>query len=405
MNGPRQRSSWKRVTGTVAAAGVALLLVACAGESDDDESGSGGETGPIDIAYLNALTGDFAVAGKPEQQGVQLAIKQINAAGGVCDRKLRLAASEDDQGQANLSVAGLRKLVQEDGQELIIGPGITPPGLATAPVAEKLGVFFMLETAQREPWEGTKYVFSNISPQDTYSPLIADYLAQQMGEGPKKVAILYANVPYGQAGNELLTAEAEERGWDLAVDEAFDPTQFKFTAQVQKVVRANPDGVMIWGAATPADAQVLKQLVGAGYDGPITGDAAMTLPFIPEIAGKASENIVAPSQISYANPDDQTQKFLDSYQQAYDEPPTFLPGAAYDAVHIIGEAIEKADCKTDAESVATAMDGLSYKGVSGQFDYSADYKGGPQASSFKPITYRNGEYATPDDVTAPEGEQ
>lgn len=407
MNRPRQRGPWRRAAATAATVVVMVALGACAGGDDDEGDSSSGskDSGPIDLAYLNALTGDFAVAGKPEQQGVELAIKQINSAGGVCDRQLRLAATEDDQGQANLSVAGLRKLVQEDNQDLIIGPGITPPGLATAPIAEKLGVFFMLETAQREPWEGTKYVFSNISPQDTYSPLIADYLGQQMGDGPKKVAILYANVPYGQAGNELLTKETEERGWDLAVDEAFDPTQFKFTSQVQKVVRADPDGVMIWGAATPADAQVLKQLVGAGYDGPITGDAAMTLPFIPEIAGKASEQIVAPSQISYANPDEQTKRFLDSYQQTYDEPPTFLPGAAYDAVHIIGEAIERADCKTDAESVATAMDGLSYKGVSGQFDYTADYKGGPQANSFKPITYRNGEYATPDDVTAPEGEQ
>jgi hypothetical protein len=100
----------------------------------------------------------------------------------------------------------------------------------------------------------------------------------------------------------------------------------EFTAQVQKVARAKPDGVMIWGAATPADAQVLKQLVGAGYDGPITGDVAYTLPFIPEIAGAAAEKIVAPSQISYAEPDEQTKAFLDSYRSTYDEPATFLPG-------------------------------------------------------------------------------
>lgn len=402
---PRRR--WARSAAIAATATATLILGACAGGSDNgggsSTSGTGttAQTGPIDIAYLNALTGDFAVAGKPEQQGVKLAIKQINDAGGVCDRQLRLAASEDDQGQANLSVAGLRKLVQEDNQKLIIGPGITPPGLATAPVAEKLGVFFMLETAQREPWEGTKYVFSNISPQDTYSPLIADYLGQQMGDGAKKVAILYANVPYGQAGDELLQKEAADRGWDVVVNEAFDPSQFKFTAQVQKVANANPDGVMIWGAATPADAQVLKQLVGAGYDGPITGDVAMTLPFIPKIAGKASERIVAPSQISYANPDEQTQQFLDTYQQTYNEPATFLPGAAFDAVHLIAEAIKKADCKTDPDSVVAAMDGLTYQGVSGTFNYSSDYKGGPQADSFKPITYRNGQYATPDNVTSP----
>ena len=224
-----------------------------------------------------------------------------------------------------------------------------------------------------------------------------------MGDKAGKVAILYANVPYGQAGNKLLQAEARKRGWDV-VDEGFDPSQFKFTAQVQKVARAKPDGVMIWGAATPADAQVLKQLVDGGYDGPITGDVAYTLPFIPEIAGAAAEKIVAPSQISYAEPDEQTKAFLDSYRSTYNEPATFLPGAAFDAVHIIGEAIKKADCKTDPDSVVAAMDGLSYKGVSGEFDYTADYKGGPQGASFKPITFRDGEYATPEDVTTPGGQ-
>ena len=396
----------RRAIALAATLAATVALTACAGGSDSSDSGSSSsdESSPIDFAYLNALTGDFAVAGKPELQGVRLAVKQINDAGGVCKRDLRLAATEDDQGQANLSVAGLRKLVQERGQKLIIGPGITPPGLATAPIAEQLKVFFMLETAQREPWDGRKYVFSNISPQDTYAPLIADYLEQRMGDKAGKVAILYANVPYGQAGNKLLQAEARKRGWDVAVDEGFDPSQFKFTAQVQKVARAKPDGVMIWGAATPADAQVLKQLVDGGYDGPITGDVAYTLPFIPEIAGAAAEKIVAPSQISYAEPDEQTKAFLDSYRSTYDEPATFLPGAAFDAVHIIGEAIKKADCKTDPDSVVAAMDGLSYKGVSGEFDYTADYKGGPQGASFKPITFRDGEYATPEDVSAPDGQ-
>jgi branched-chain amino acid transport system substrate-binding protein len=296
-------------------------------------------------------------------------------------------------------VAGLRKLAQQENLDLIIGPGITPPGLATGPVAEKLGVWFMLETAQREPWENTKYVFSNISPQDTYSPLIANYLEQQMEDGASKVAILYANVPYGQAGNELLKQEAEKMGWDVVVNEAFDPSQFQFRSQAQKVAQANPDGMMIWGAATPADAQILKQVRSAGYDGPASGDVAFTLPFIPEVAGPAAETIVMPSQLNFVDPDEQTQKFLESYEQTYESPPTFLPAAAYDAVHILAEAIKKADCNADAESVAEAMNsGLEYTGVSGQFSYDEEYKGGPVAEAFRPMTFKDGEYAEPENV-------
>ena len=401
MTDATRRRRWYRRMSLAMIATAALGLSACAGGDDDGGESSGGgsaEQGPIEFGYLNALTGDFAVAGKPELQGVQLAVRHINEAGGVCGRQLELAATQDDQGQANLAVAGLRKLVQQENQKIIIGPGITPPGLATAPVAEQLKVWFMLETAQREPWEGREYVFSNISPQDTYSPLIADYLEQQMEGGGKEVAIVYANIPYGQAGQKLLLAEAEERGWDVTVNEGYDPSQFKFTSQAQKIAQSKPDGVLMWGAATPGDAQVLKQIRQSGYDGPMAGDVALSLPFVPEIAGQAAETIVAPSQLNFVDPDAATKKFLDAYQSAYDETPTFLPGAAYDAVHIIGEAVKKNDCKTDPKALAAAMDGLDYRGVTGEFKYTKEYRGGPQADSFRPVTFRDGEYAVPDDV-------
>ena len=145
--------------GLVAAGAVAVAVAGCGSSSSSSTSGgsstggastgSSSESGPIKFGYLNALTGPYAVAGLPELNGAKLAVKDINAAGGVCKRQLQLAATADDQGQPNLSIAGLRKLVQQDGLKLVIGPTITPPGLATAPVAEGLKTWFMEETAQR----------------------------------------------------------------------------------------------------------------------------------------------------------------------------------------------------------------------------------------------------------------
>lgn len=126
---------------------------------------------------------------------------------------------------------------------------------------------------------------------------------------------------------------------------------------------------------------------------------AFTLPFIPEVAGAAAETIVMPLQLDFVDPDEKTQRFLESYEAKYDSPPTFLPAAAYDAVHILAEAIKQADCNADAESVAEAMNsGLEYTGVSGQFSYNREYKGGPVAEAFQPMTFKDGEYAVPEDV-------
>ena len=347
--------------------------------------------GTIDFGYLNALSGPYAVAGGPELSAVKLAVTDINAAGGVCGSKLNLKATADDQGQANLSVAGLRKLVQQDGVKIVIGPGITPPMRAIAPVAESLKVFTIGETAQRDPWQGRTYIFSSVTPQDVYAPLMVNWLAKKLGPGKHKVGILYANVPYAQSGYDLLKGIIAKRGWTLSVSDNWDVTKFDFTAQAQKLAQSNPDAVLFWGAATPADAQILKQVRDAGYKGPAVGDVAYTLPFIPSTAGDAASTIVAPSQLNSVKPDAATKKFLTGYQKATKQPATFLSGQAYDNVHLIAAAVKRAGCKSDPDSLAKAMNGLTYSGVNGKYSYSSSYKGGPLGSSFFFITYKNGQ--------------
>jgi branched-chain amino acid transport system substrate-binding protein len=367
-----------------AALGASLLGFALAGSS-----ATAGST--IKFGFLNALTGPYAVAGGPELDGIKLAVKDINASGGVCKSQIQLAATADDQGQANLSIVGLRKLVQQDGISLIVGPGITPPGLADAPLAESLKVWFMEETAQSQPWTGKTYVFSAITPQTVEGQLVFNWMKKKLGPGTHKVAIVYAAVPYAQAGFTQLQSLAKAAGWKLVDTDSYDPGGLSFNSQASKVASANPDGLMIWGAATPADAQLLKQVRQSGYKGPIAGDVAFSLPFIPSIAGAAADTITTLTQLNTINPPAATQKFLTAFKKAYKQSATYLPGAAYDAVHILAAAIKRAGCKTDATSVSKAMIGLKYTGVNGPYDYTAKYKGGPPVKSFHYITYKNGQ--------------
>jgi branched-chain amino acid transport system substrate-binding protein len=375
------------------AALAALAVVAVAVAATAGSVAAAAED-PIEFGYLNALTGPYAVAGVPELNGIRLGVAHVNAAGGVCNRQLRLAATEDDQGQPNLSTAGLRKLVQQEGLKIVIGPGITPPALATAPLAESLKVFYMVEVAQRDPWKGRNYVFSNISPQDVYAPLMVNYLAKRMGKGAKRVGILYSNVPYGQFGFNLLKPLVQKRGWQLSVVDNWDVTAFDFTSQAQKVANGRLDGLLLWGAATPADAKILQQVREAGYSGPAVGEVAYSLPFIPTTAGNAvAASLVAFSQLDTISPDAKTRRFLTEYKKRYKSEPTFLPAGAYDAVHVLAAAVRRAGCKDDPDSLVKAMNGLRYKGVTGQFAYTKDYKSGPQASAFRPVTFKNGKYA------------
>ena len=78
-------------------------------------------------------------------------------------------------------------------------------------------------------------------------------------------------MPYAQAGFAQLNGLAKKAGWTV-VSDSYDPTALTFQTQASKLASANPDGVMLWGAATPADAQLLKQIRAAGYKGPAAGD-------------------------------------------------------------------------------------------------------------------------------------
>jgi len=367
------------------AVGASVLGFVLAGSSSATAGGT------IKFGFLNALTGPYAVAGAPELNGIKLAVKDINAAGGVCGSKMALAATADDQGQANLSIVGLRKLVQQDGLQLIVGPGITPPGLADAPLAESLKVWFMEETAQSQPWTGKNYVFSAITPQTVEGQLVFNWMKKKLGPGKHKVAIVYAAVPYAQAGYTQLNQLAKAAGWKVVDADSYDPAGLTFNSQASKVASANPQGLMIWGAATPADAQLLKQIRQAGYKGPAVGDVAFSLPFVPTDAGSAADTITTLSQLNTISPSASTKKFLTEFKAAYKQSATYLPGAAYDAVHILAAAIKRAGCKTDAASVSKAMIGLKYQGVNGPYHYTAKYKGGPSVTSFRYITYKHGQ--------------
>ncbi|MEY2534799.1 MAG: branched-chain amino acid transport system substrate-binding protein, partial [bacterium] len=302
-------------------------------------------------------------------------------------------AQVDDQGQPNLSVAGIRKLGAQEDLSVVFGPGLTPNAIAAAPIAESLKKVFIVETAQRDPWDKRKYVFSVLTPQDVVGELIVKRMGETLGSGSHKIAILNAAVPYAQNGADQLKDLSQKNGWDVVLTDTYDPTAVSFTSQASKVAKANPEGLLIWGAGAPGDAQLIKQVRAAGYKGPAVGDIIWTLPFISEVAGAAAETMVGFTQLNNVDPPANVEKFLTGYKAAYDEEATFLSAASYDGVHVVAEAIKKAGCKADSTSIANAMVDLKYDGVNGPWNYTADYKGGPPSESFNAATFKDGKPA------------
>lgn len=376
-----------------AAAGVVIVLVAAAcgsggsGGSGGSTSGSGSKT--YTIGVLNALTGALGVVGQQEAQGMNLAVGQINAAGGVSGHKISLTTI-DDQGSVNLSTAGLKRLVTSDHVPIVIGPGISASAAADAPLAEQYQVPEILMVAQPAVANGTKYIFETPPPQNANSQAMINY-AKSLGV--KSASLIWASNPYGQLGNSYINTNAPKAGITMKGSESWDPTAFDFTAQATKVTSENPDAVFLYGAGGSSDGLLAKAVRAAGYKGKVIGDLTFASSTIPAEAKSAANSVVGLTAVNFGNPDPAEKAFIDSFKAKYGQEPTVLSAYAYIAVKLAAAGITKAG-KFEGPAIAKALSSLTYQSVIGQYVYTSSWHAGPNDPSvFKPVTFNNGAYA------------
>ncbi|WP_141578388.1 ABC transporter substrate-binding protein [Actinomadura sp. WMMA1423] len=368
---------------------LALTATAC-GSSDSDKS-EASTGGTYTIGVLNSTTGALGAVGQQEAKGMQLAVEEINAAGGVKGRKLKLE-EVDDQGSVNLTTAGFKKLATDTKVPIVIGPGISANAKAVAPLADQYGVTQILLIAQPEVANGTKNVFEIPLPGKANSEAMVNYARSK---GVRSAAIIWANNPYGQAGNSDISAAAKAAGISIVNSEGFDPGKFDFTAQAGKAAGKKPDAVFLYGAGGSSDALLLKNVGASGYDGHIIGDLTYSADFIPKTAGPAADKVVSLTAVNYGAPDPETKKFLDAYRAKFGGEATVLGAYAYVAVKLAAAGIEKAGAYK-GEEISKAIESLGHDSIIGKLAYTAQYRGGPSADAFKPVTFEGGKYATPD---------
>ena len=383
------RAAMRRHAAIAVMTALAVSVTAC-GSSGSDTSDGSGDT--YTIGVVNSTTGALGAVGQQEAKGMQLAVEEINAAGGVKGRKLKLE-EVDDQGSVNLTTAGFKKLATETKVPVVIGPGISANAKAVAPLAEQYGVTQILLVAQPEVANGTKHLFEVPLPGKANSEAMVNYAKEQ---GAKSLAIIWANNPYGQAGNTDITNAAKAAGIDIVNSEGFDPGKFDFTAQAGKAAAAKPDAILLYGAGGSSDALVLKSVAATGYEGLIIGDLAYSADFVPETAGSgAADKVISLTAVDYGNPDAKTKKFLDAYEAKFGEAPSVLSTYAYVAVQLTAAAIEKAPEYT-GDAISKTIESLNFESIVGKLAYTAEWRGGPNADAFKPVTFKDGEYAVPD---------
>ena len=338
-------------------------MVACDRDSGEDEA--------FRIGVMESLTGPGETYGTVANQAKQLAVDEINAAGGINGRMIELVV-EDSKCNAQDAITAYNKLTDVVGVKIILGTSCSGAMLGAAPLAEKEGVVMFSGLATNpDIAEAGDYIFRTAMSDaqlgiDTGNLLWAD--------GVRKLATLNEATDYAEGVRRESVAQFEKRGGEVVAEERYSSDVTDFRSQLTKLFGANPDALHVAAQAEFAGGTIVKQARELGFDGPIYSDVVVAGATALEIAGDAATGVIA--VIADLDPvNNKAQEVLKNFKAKYDYVTLrWYIGSAYDDVYITAECLKKTGDDQDADGFRDCLYDITWSGAIGD-RYSFDDKG------------------------------
>ena len=338
------------------------------------------QTQSVKIIGLVELSGTGATSGTNFNDGVKLAVKEINAAGGILGRKIEYMAS-DTQSQPQIAKALAVKAV-DDGAYVVMGPVFSGSILVSMAETKRAGIpNFTGGEAAAITQQGNAYIFRTSFTQTTAMPKVARYVKDNLKA--KTVAIIYTNNDFGKGGRDVFIKALEPQGIKVVADISTDPGQVDFSGAALKAKQANADAVFVYTNEEEA-ARALRELRKQAYDKPIVGETVLTSQKVIELAGEAANGAVAHVGLTADAPDPGIRAFAAKFQKEYNYKPDHNGLKGYTGMYTVKAVTEKVG-KFDPKAFADAMHGIKlsakeYPGI--LMDVSFDTNGDLDRESF-----------------------
>lgn len=349
---------------------------------------------PIKIGAILAVTGKASFLGGPEARTIEMVAEAINAAGGVNGRPIELII-KDSGGSSEKAVSFAKQLVEEDKVLAIIGPSTSGETMAIKDYMEQSKAILMsCGAAEVIVNPVAKYVFK--TPQkDSFA--IKKIFAKMNEMGIKKIGLAAGGTGFGKAGKAQIEKLAPEFGITVVIAEVYSPADTDLTPIVNKLKNAGVEAVINW-SIVPAQSIIIKNMRQQGFDVPLFQSHGFGNIKYVEAAGVAAEGVIFPAGrllIADTLPDDNVQKamlikYKNDYEAKYGEPVSTFGGHAYDALMILVKAIEQVG--TDTEAVRDAIEGMTFVGTGGVFNFSAEDHNGLDIEAFEMMTVKDGKF-------------
>lgn len=380
----------KALSVVLTAAMMATLMAGCgdstadgnaaAGASDVAAAGTESAAGTSDaaaadgavfkIGAIGPTTGDAAIYGTAVMNAAQIAVDEINAAGGINGYQIEFKY-EDDQSDAEKSVNAYNSL-KDWGMQILMGTVTTTPCVAVADKTAEDGMFQLTPSASSTDVIVNDNVFQACFTDPNQGTASAQYIAEN--SLATKVAVIYDSSSVYSSGIEAtFVEEAANQGIEIVAEEAFTAdSKTDFSTQLQKAQSAGAELVFLPIYYTEASI-ILTQADGMGYDPVFFGvDGMDGILGVENFNTELAEGVMLLTPFAADADDEKTKAFVAKYQEAYGDVPNQFAADAYDAIYIIKAAIEQAGVTPDMSAadlgaaLSGAMTSISVDGLTGE---------------------------------------
>jgi branched-chain amino acid transport system substrate-binding protein len=293
---------------------------------------------PIYLGVSGPLTGQNAQYGAQWKKGFDLALDEINGAGGINGRKLEYVF-EDSQSDPKQSVVVAQKFIADERIVVELGDFSSTASMAASQIYQRAGLVQFGFTNSHPDFTkaGGDYTWSNSVTQAQASPALADFSVKTLGL--KKLAVFYLNTDWGKSSYGLFAAHAKEIGAEIVSEQAYLPDEKDFRSAITTVRDANPDAIILYSYQADG-ALIVQQLRDAGLKQPVVGGGSLQSPDFIKLGGAAVEGVYILGEFLASDPNPTIKAFVTKYQARYNEEPDLFAVHAYDTIILIAEAIK-----------------------------------------------------------------
>ncbi len=310
----------------------------------------------IQIADVAELSGGGATVGTNWKNGIDLAVEEINAAGGILGHKI-VVTHADSQSNPGVARAQVQKAL-DSNPYVLLGPGYSGSVKVTAPLAAEAGVTQIMggEAAELTTM-GDKFLFRTSFGQQSTMPKVAKYMAEDMKA--KSVAVVWVNNDFGKGGRDSIEKALADLGVKVVADISTEAGQVDFAADVDKVKASNADAAFVY-LNEDESARILKEFKRQNVTTPLMGETTLVGQKVIELAGDAANGARAHVGLTTDAPVEAVRAFRDRFVKKYNYVPDHNGLKGYLAIQMVKAATEKMG-KLDPKGIADALHGLTIK--------------------------------------------